>query len=132
MRIKLDENLSKEAANIFRQAGHDTESVFSQGMAGSPDRKIISVCQSEKRGLITLDLDFANPLIFPPDQYNGIAVFRLPNHPSYSDLLILCRTLLVALGEKDINGKLWIIQKNRIREYQTENEVKAAEGKNEG
>ncbi len=43
MRIKLDENLSKEAAEIFRRAGHDTESVFSQGMAGFPDRKIISV-----------------------------------------------------------------------------------------
>ena len=127
MRIKLDENLSKGAAEIFRQAGHDIESVFSQGMAGSSDRKIISVCQSEKRCLVTLDLDFANPFLFPPNRYSGIAVFRLPPRPSYSDLLILCRTLLVALGEKDIIGKLWIIQKNRIREYQPENDIEAAD-----
>jgi predicted nuclease of predicted toxin-antitoxin system len=126
MRIKLDENLSKEAAEIFRQAGYDTESVFSQGMAGSPDRKIISVCQFEKRCLVTLDLDFANPFLFPPDQYSGIAVFRLPPRPSYSDLIVLCQTLLVALGKKDINGKLWIIQKNRIREYQPENDIEGA------
>ena len=122
MKLKLDENLSKAAAEIFRQAGHNTESVLSQGMAGSPDQKVISVCQSEKRCLVTLDLDFANPLLFPPNQHNGIAVFRLPPRPSYGDLLILCRTLLVALGEKDIQGKLWIIQKNRIREYQVESD----------
>jgi len=27
MKLKLDENLSKAAAEIFRQAGHNTESV---------------------------------------------------------------------------------------------------------
>jgi predicted nuclease of predicted toxin-antitoxin system len=125
MKIKLDENLSKEAAQIFRQVGHDTESVFTQGLAGSSDQKIISVCQSEKRCLVTLDLDFANPFLFPPNRYSGIAVFRLPLRPSYSDLLILCRTLLAALGEKDIDGKLWIVQKNRIREYQPETDIEA-------
>jgi predicted nuclease of predicted toxin-antitoxin system len=125
MKLKLDENLSRAAAEIFRQAGHNTESVISQGMAGSPDKKVISVCQTEKRCLVTLDLDFANPLIFPPDEYYGIAVFRLPSRSSYGDLLILCRTLLVALGEKDIQGKLWIVQKNRIREYQTETDNEA-------
>jgi predicted nuclease of predicted toxin-antitoxin system len=127
MRLKLDENISKLAAEIFRQAGHDTESVFSQGMAGSSDRKLISVCQAEKRCLVTLDLDFANPFLFPPYQYYGIAVLRLPNRPNYNDLLILCRTLLVALGEKDINGKLWIIQKNRIREYQPEKAIEVGD-----
>jgi hypothetical protein len=72
-----------------------------------------------------LDLDFANPFLFPPNRYCGIAVFRLPPRPSNSDLLILCRTLLVALGEKNIDGKLWIIQKNRIREYQPETDIEA-------
>jgi len=127
MKLKLDENLSKAAAEIFRQAGHNTESVISQGMAGSPDKKVVSVCQSEKRCLVTLDLDFANPLLFSPNQYYGIAVFRLPPRPSYSDLVVLCRTLLVALGEKDIQGKLWIIQKNRIREYQTDTDIEVVD-----
>jgi len=125
MKLKLDENLSQAAAEIFRQAGHNTESVVSQGMAGSPDQKVISVCQSERRCLVTLDLDFANPLIFPPNQFYGIAVFRLPPRSSYGDLLIVCRTLLVALGQKSIQGKLWIVQKNRIREYQTETDIEA-------
>jgi hypothetical protein len=40
MRIKLDENLSKEAAEIFRLAGHDTESVFS--------KKLKKNCLAEK------------------------------------------------------------------------------------
>jgi len=130
MKIKLDENLSKGSAEIFRKAWHDTETVVSQGLAGSSDQKLISYCQLEKRCLITLDLDFANPFLFPPDRYNGIAVFRLPPRPSYDDLLVLCRTLLLAFEKNDINGKLWIIQKNRIREYQPET-MSEAEDKEE-
>ncbi len=126
MKLKLDENLSKAAAEIFRQAGHNTESVISQGMAGSPDKKVVSVCQSEKRCMVTLDLDFANPLLFPPNHIMGLRFFAF-SRPSYSDLLILCRTLLVALGEKDIQGKLWIIQKNRIREYQTDTDIEVVD-----
>ena len=125
MRLKLDENLSREAGEIFREAGHDTETVIGQGMAGFSDQRVIAACQSEQRCLVTLDLDFANPLIFPPIQFYGIAVFRLPPRSSYGDLLIVCRTLLVALGQKNIQGKLWIVQKNRIREYQTETDIEA-------
>jgi hypothetical protein len=34
---------------------------------------------------------------------------------------------IISVGEKDIDGKLWIIQKNRIREYQPENDIEAAD-----
>jgi predicted nuclease of predicted toxin-antitoxin system len=120
VRLKLDENLGREAGEIFREAGHDTETVIGQGMAGFSDQRVIAACQSEQRCLVTLDLDFANPLNFPPNIYHGIAVFRLPPRPVHDDLHVLCRTLIVALGEKDIRKNLWIVQKNRIREYQTD------------
>lgn len=69
---------------------------------------------------MTLDIDFANPLLFPPNTYSGIAVLRLPSHPTYDDLIALCETLVAALEKGEIRGKLWIIQKGRIREYQPE------------
>jgi len=67
-------------------------------------------------------LEFANPLIFDPGKTEGIAVLRLPPKPTPDDLLDTVRTLSGGLSQKEIRGKLWIIQRARIREYQPENE----------
>lgn len=118
MKLKLDENLGKTAVAAFQSAGHDTLTVLEQDMAGAVDRKVIGVCQSEQRCLVTLDLDFANPLLFDPAKYAGIAVLRLQPRLSHRDLVDACNTLIAGLGKGDIAGKLWIVQKGRIREYQ--------------
>ncbi|MCX5810098.1 MAG: DUF5615 family PIN-like protein [Proteobacteria bacterium] len=97
MKLKLDENLGKSAATIFRNAGHDTATIAEEGLKGAHDSKIIEMCKAEARCLVTLDMDFGNPLVFYPEKYNGIAVLRLPYMPSYDDLLDACRTLIAAL-----------------------------------
>jgi Domain of unknown function (DUF5615) len=68
--------------------------------------------------LITLDLDFSNPLRFRPADYPGIAVLRLPPRPSPANLSDAMRTLLAGLAQREITGKLWVVQRERIREYQ--------------
>ncbi|MEN6428427.1 MAG: DUF5615 family PIN-like protein [Phycisphaerales bacterium] len=120
MKLKLDENLGKTAALMFQSAGYDARTVLDQGLSGAPDREVIGACQAEQRCLVTLDLDFANPMIFDPTAYTGIAVIRLPSRISYQDLANACSTLIAGMKEEPIFGKLWIIQKGRIREYQRE------------
>jgi hypothetical protein len=71
---------------------------------------------------VTLDVEFGNPLLFKPSDYEGIAVIRLSSKPTPDDLLRAIRTLAGGLSRKEIKGKLWIIQRGRIREYQPENE----------
>jgi len=34
----------------------------------------------KNRCIVTLDLDFLNPLVFPPEDYSGIAVLRLSSY----------------------------------------------------
>lgn len=118
MKLKLDENLSEAAASLFRSDGYDAETVRGQGLSGTTDRQVIAACQAERRCLVTLDLDFANPLLFDPVNYAGIAVLRLPRRPSHQNLLDACQTLIEGLSSSDITGRLWIIQRGRIREYQ--------------
>jgi len=69
--------------------------------------------------LVTLDLDFSNPLQFNPAEYSGIAVLRLPARVSPEDLFATIQTLIGGLEREDITGKLWIVQRERTR-YQQE------------
>ena len=120
MRLKTDENLSPRDAEMLRQAGHDVLSVVEQDMQGSTDLNLIEVCRRESRGLVTLDLEFGNPLIFRPSDYPGIAVLRLPHGGNSDDLRNAVRTLVNGLDREGFEGKLWIIQRGRIRQYQEE------------
>ena len=66
MLFKLDENLSDRGQKRLREAGHDVMTVREQRLCGQPDSRVINVCLSEKRCLVTLDTDFADTLTYPP------------------------------------------------------------------
>ncbi len=104
MRLKLDENLGRRAAALLRDAEHDVSTVVEQLLTSAPDTDVIAVCRQEDRCLVTLDLDFANPLQFNPKEYRGIAVLRLPSRPSPGDLLNALRTLLGGLARSEIQA----------------------------
>ncbi len=117
MNLKLDENLGARGMELFRQAGHDVSTVSEQKLCRASDKDLIAVCRSELRCMVTLDLEFGNPLLFKPGEYPGIAVLRMPSRPTPESLLDTIKTLIKGLARNDIRGKLWIIQRGRIREY---------------
>lgn len=117
MKIKLDENLGERGAALFRSAGHDVASVPQQRLSGASDHELIDVCRREGRCLVTLDLDFSNPLVFKPSDYSGIAVLRLPQRSMDTELWEACAVLMKGLEVAPINGRLWIVHRGRIREY---------------
>ena len=75
MRFKVDENLPVEAVESGR-LGHDAMSIYDQEMVGSSDLQAASVCKSEQRALITLDLDCVDIRTCPPADHPGIIVLR--------------------------------------------------------
>ncbi len=122
MKLKLDENLGGRCVDILSNAGHDVDTVASQQMSGAADKDVLQTCHSESRCLITLDLDFGNPLRFKPANYSGIAVLRLSGRASHSELLAAVSTFAKALETETIVGKLWIVEIGRIRIYRPEDE----------
>ena len=83
MKFKLDENIGQRGRQILLDAGHDVSTVDEQSLTGATDADLIEASRAEERCLVTLDLDFANPLTFAPRRYPGIAVLRLPENSSH-------------------------------------------------
>jgi predicted nuclease of predicted toxin-antitoxin system len=119
MKLKLDENLGVRGQALLSAAGHDAATVAEQGLSAASDEEVARHCAQEGRALVTLDLDFANPLRFPPENTAGIAVLRLPGKPSHALLLEVIRTLAQALRQHHLAGKLWIVEPSRIRVHES-------------
>jgi len=117
LKLKLDENVGTRGQSALRDAGHDVATVHEQRLGGSADAELARVCAAEERALVTLDLDFANPVRFPPEAHAGIAVLRLHRSAGPDDLLALVTVLVEALKRQPLTGQLWIVEKGRIREY---------------
>jgi predicted nuclease of predicted toxin-antitoxin system len=114
MRFKLDENLSDTLAESLIANGHDVSSVLAQGLGGRQDEKIFEVCRAEGRALITLDLDFNNPVAFPADGTPGIIILR-PRRPLHSLIRLLIAQIPECLDREILTGRLWIVEPGRLR-----------------
>ena len=106
MKLELDENLGHRGAEILRAAGYSVTTVVEEGLSSASDDRLIEVCRSEGKCLVTLDLDFGNPLRFDPSRYSGIVVLRLPLECTAGDLLDAIRTLAIGLADSDVETSL--------------------------
>lgn len=113
-RFKLDENLPRNAAELLQQAGHDVHTVLAERLGGNPDPLVFGASQEEKRVLVTFDLDFSDIRVYPPASHRGIWVLR-PHTQSIENTLALLRSAMRVLKDEPVQGRLWIIEPERVR-----------------
>ena len=114
MRFKVDESLHVEVADLLRGQGHDALTVFDQGLRGRGDHDIADMCRSENRVLLSLDLDFSNILMYPPENYPGLIVLRL-RKKSRAAVRRVATRVTDHLNKEPLAGRLWIVDEHRIR-----------------
>jgi len=114
MQFKLDENLPPSVAELLRGLGHDVATVYDQGLQSCADPAVLAACQGEGRALLSLDLDFSNILVFPPERYSGLIVLRL-HKPGPRAVLKLLQRVAPHLESLPLAGRLWIVDEQRIR-----------------
>jgi len=113
-RFKLDENLPRNAAVLLQQAGHDVHTVLAEELGGNPDPRVFGASQAEERILVTFDLDFSDIRVYPPSGHHGIWILR-PRTQSIENTLALLRSALRVLKDEPVQGRLWIIEPERVR-----------------
>jgi predicted nuclease of predicted toxin-antitoxin system len=116
--LKLDENLGQQIARALSDAGHDVATIASEGLSGSPDEVVFSAAAGESRTLVTLDLDFANPLRFPPTGTAGVIIVRAPQ-PLVSLVRASLLKSLPKIERLGAKGHIYIVEPGRIRQYRS-------------
>ena len=89
MKFLLDEDVPVKLLTTLRTAGHDVTRVT----ASTPDPAVAVQARHEGRVLITLDKDFANSALYPPERC-AIVLIRI--HPPYAGEIIHAFLALLA------------------------------------
>jgi predicted nuclease of predicted toxin-antitoxin system len=116
MRLKLDENLDVSLAVWLESLGHDAETIRDEQMSGASDEQVFAAAAAEDRCLVTLDLDFSDPIRFPP--VTGTIVLRVPV-PSMAMIRRLLQQAIVHAADESPTGQIWIVEAGRIRMWES-------------
>ena len=114
MKIKIDEDLPGQTADLFATHGHDATTVVAQGWQGLADSVIWPRVQSEKRWLITGDKGFADLRTFPPGSHAGVVLLR-PFEESRSAYLRLTKIALEQIDFDKNAGATIVITHHGVR-----------------
>jgi uncharacterized protein DUF5615 len=110
---KLDENVHGAAADLAA-LGHDARTFHEQALASRPGTDVAAAIKAERRCLVTFDLDFADPRLFPRSEFAGLVVLRL--HRPTARRRLECITRFSAT-ESDVVGQHWIVWEFRARNW---------------
>jgi predicted nuclease of predicted toxin-antitoxin system len=114
IRFKVDENLHPDVVGVLVAGGHEAETVWDEGLRGTPDGNLAGVCKREGRALLTLDLDFADIRTYPPREYAGLVVIRAARQDR-GNVVRIVRGLLPMFEAETLVGRLWVVDEGGVR-----------------
>ncbi len=114
IRIKVDENLPEQIAELFNAHGHDAVTVGDQGWQGLADDELWRRIQGEGRWLVTADKEFGDIRRYPPGSHTGIILLR-SSRESRADYLRLAATVPMRIKLDEINGAIVVVTERGIR-----------------
>lgn len=112
--ILLDHCVPRRYLRLLREWGYDATLMTEHIPADSPDTDVITLAGELDAVLLTIDLDFANILDYPPSSYSGIVVMRY----HIQDEAELDHTLKSAMDDlyrDNLRGVLVIVSPGRYR-----------------
>jgi predicted nuclease of predicted toxin-antitoxin system len=116
MRFLIDANLPRSLIAALQRFKHQVEFARDIGLASAPDEDIGMRARQSRAALLTRDLDFADIRRYPPEQYFGIVVMRLPEDTIAEEIVRVLERFLNEPGfPEHLAGRLAIVETDRVR-----------------
>ena len=114
MSILVDQCVPRRYLRLLEAWGYEASLVQTHIPADSSDLEVLRLARRLEAVLLTVDMDFANTLSYPPREYGGIVVMRYqPTSEGVLDDTL--RQMLADLYQEGLRGALVIVTPNRYR-----------------
>lgn len=114
MSLLLDHNVPAKFARLLNEWGYEASRLTDHLAPDTEDVDVIALAQTLDAILLTIDLDFANILDYPPQGYVGIVVMRYQADTENAVIATL-RQALDDCYRDDLRGVLVIVEPTRYR-----------------
>ncbi|HEX3864816.1 MAG TPA: DUF5615 family PIN-like protein [Stellaceae bacterium] len=113
-RLKIDEDLPREVAELLNSRGYEAATVLEQGWRGIPDEMLWRRVQAEKRWLVTADKGFADLRLYAPGSHHGVVLLRTTEESRrhYAELM---SAALDELDFDELAGAVVVVTQRGIR-----------------
>jgi|SRR3989338_10927102 len=114
MKFLLDANIPYSAKEIFKEQ-NEVAHVRDFNLQSASDEEIITWAKQNKAVLISRDFDFANILNFPPKEYFGIIVLKIPFFYTATDIKRVLENFLEKAEVSSLPKSTTIVEETRFR-----------------
>jgi predicted nuclease of predicted toxin-antitoxin system len=117
LKFFIDQCVPASIGQSLRDNGYEVLILKEHIPIDSPDEIVIAKAQELDAILVSLNGDFSDIVMYPPDRYKGIISIQLRNHPEIIPQLMqrLLDYLANYSNMEHYQGKLFIVEVNRIR-----------------
>ncbi|MBV8776771.1 MAG: DUF5615 family PIN-like protein [Alphaproteobacteria bacterium] len=114
VRLKVDENLPDDIADLFSRHGHNAVTVVDQGWRGMADGSLWQGIRAEDRWLITADKEFAGLRRFPLGTHAGVILLG-PMPENRREYARLAQELIDRINFDEIAGAVVVVTNRGVR-----------------
>jgi len=108
MKFFLDANLPYSAKKVFEAYG-EVSHTRDEGLGTASDREIFDFVVQEKMVLVTKDLDFGNPFLFPRGSLEGLVILRVPFYFIVEQINSVLEDFLSSTSQEEILHSIIVI-----------------------
>ena len=113
-RLKVDENLPDEIADVVVRYGYDAVTAADQGWRGIADDQLLQRIQDEDRWLVTADKRLVDYRYRPPGTHAGIILFRSSGE-GLDAYLALVQRVIDGVDLDDAAGAIIVVNDRGVR-----------------
>ena len=115
MKFFLDKNIPKSIMIFLQEEAHEVENARIIFPQETSDNKIAEYARKNNAILITRDLDFGNPIIYPNEAHYGLIIIRYPYYFIASQITSNFKQFLKSINPKELKGHITILELNKYR-----------------